>query len=130
MVQCGSNICRDAANGRICRRKTRPPRLSAKCLLGILNSKVIMFYMLQIAATSGMGTLRWINNYVKLFPIPSINDDVQSEVAALVDSILAAKRADPSADTSALEAEIDEKVYGLYGLTPEEREIVEAAVTR
>ncbi len=89
-----------------------------------------MFYMLQIAATSGMGTLRWINNYVKLFPIPSINDDVQSEVAALVDSILAAKRADPSADTSALEAEIDEKVYGLYGLTPEEREIVEAAVKR
>ncbi len=104
--------------------------MSAKCLLGILNSKVIMFYMLQIAATSGMGTLRWINNYVKLFPIPSINDDVQSEVAALVDSILAAKRAGPSADTSALEAGIDEKVYGLYGLTPKEREIVEAAVTR
>ena len=29
-----------------------------------------------------------------------------------------------AADTSALEAEIDEKVFGLYGLTPEEREIV------
>ena len=29
-----------------------------------------------------------------------------------------------SADTSALEAEIDEKVFDLYGLTLEEREIV------
>jgi hypothetical protein len=29
-----------------------------------------------------------------------------------------------SADTLALEAEIDEKVFDLYGLTPEAREIV------
>ena len=29
-----------------------------------------------------------------------------------------------AADTLALEAEIDEKVFDLYGLTPEEREIV------
>ena len=32
------------------------------------------------------------------------------------------------ADTSALEAEIDEMVYDLYGLTEEEREIVEEGV--
>ena len=34
------------------------------------------------------------------------------------------------ADPSALEAEIDGIVYNLYGLTPEEREIVENAVKR
>lgn len=33
-----------------------------------------------------------------------------------------------SADTSVLEAEIDEKVFDLYGLTPEEREIVKGGV--
>ena len=32
------------------------------------------------------------------------------------------------ADTSALEAEIDEKAFDLYGLTPEEREIVKGGV--
>lgn len=32
------------------------------------------------------------------------------------------------ADTSALEAEIDEKVFDLYGLTSEEREIVKGGV--
>jgi hypothetical protein len=34
-------------------------------------------------------------------------------------------QADPSADVSALEREIDERVYRLYGLTPEEIKIVE-----
>jgi len=42
-----------------------------------------------------------------------------------VNDILAAKRADPTADTSALEQEIDERVYRLYGLTEEEIKIVE-----
>ena len=34
-------------------------------------------------------------------------------------------RANPAADTGALEAEIDRLVYGLYGLTEEEVKIVE-----
>ena len=44
---------------------------------------------------------------------------------AVFDQILAAKKKDPSADTSALERQIDEMVYALYGLTPEEIAIVE-----
>jgi hypothetical protein len=43
----------------------------------------------------------------------------------LVDRILAAKKTDPTADTSALEAEIDQLVYKLYGLTDEEIAVVE-----
>ena len=42
------------------------------------------------------------------------------------DGILGAKRANPQADTSALEREIDQLVYQLYGLTEEELNIVEA----
>ncbi len=41
-----------------------------------------------------------------------------------------AKRADPSADTSAWEREIDQLVYRLYGLTPEEIKIVEESGKR
>lgn len=36
-----------------------------------------------------------------------------------------AKRADPAADTTDLEREIDRLVYGLYGLMEEEIKIVE-----
>jgi hypothetical protein len=45
----------------------------------------------------------------------------------LVDRILAAKQRDPEADTSALEREIDELVYALYGLTPDEIKIAKGA---
>lgn len=45
----------------------------------------------------------------------------------LVERILSPKRADPQADASrsALEKEIDQLVYQLYGLTEEEIAIVE-----
>jgi hypothetical protein len=43
----------------------------------------------------------------------------------LVDRILAVKAKDADADTSKLEREIDELVYALYSLTPEEIKIVE-----
>ena len=41
--------------------------------------------------------------------------------------ILAAKQRDAEADTSTLEREIDELVYALYGLTPEEKALVQSA---
>ena len=64
-----------------------------------------------------------------------------SHTALFVNQILAAKRADAGADTSAQEAEIDRHVYALYlpaprfallawqpgGLTPAEIKIVESA---
>ncbi|MEK6725697.1 MAG: hypothetical protein AABY54_03990 [Deltaproteobacteria bacterium] len=49
----------------------------------------------------------------------------QKPFTALVDQILAAKQKDPKADTSALEKQIDEMVYALYGLTEEEIGVVE-----
>jgi len=49
----------------------------------------------------------------------------EAAIVSLVDRILAAKKKDPEADTTALEAEIDQLVYKLYGLTEEEIAIVE-----
>lgn len=46
-------------------------------------------------------------------------------LSPLVTQILAAKQRGPNADTSALERQIDEMVYELYELTPEEIAIVE-----
>ncbi|MCS7011017.1 MAG: hypothetical protein NZL98_06590 [Anaerolineales bacterium] len=42
-----------------------------------------------------------------------------------MDKILKTRRANLNADTTALEREIDQQVYRLYGLTPEEIKIVE-----
>ncbi len=46
-------------------------------------------------------------------------------LVGLVDRILSAKRADSLADTTALEREIDERVYRLHGLTADEIKLVE-----
>ena len=43
------------------------------------------------------------------------------------DRLLAAKQRDAEADTSALERELDELVYALYGLSPEEKALVQSA---
>ncbi len=59
-------------------------------------------------------------------PIPAVPSEQHKPVERLVERILAAKQKNPAADTSALEREIDQQVYALYGLTPEEIKIVEA----
>ena len=56
--------------------------------------------------------------------MPNVDDNATDKIVDRVDRIVAAKKADTNADTSALEAEIDELVFDLYGLTAEEREIV------
>ena len=58
-------------------------------------------------------------------PVKDLEPEKQRPFVTLVDRILAAKAKDAEADTSKLEREIDELVYALYGLTPEEIKIVE-----
>jgi hypothetical protein len=53
--------------------------------------------------------------------------DEQQSIASRVKAIISAKRNSPAADTTALEREIDQLVYALYGLTPEEIAIVEGS---
>ncbi len=63
----------------------------------------------------------------RTFSISPAPPEKQKAVERLVDHILAAKQRDAEADTSALEREIGQLVYALYGLTPEEIKIVEGA---
>ncbi len=105
-----------------------PSDIDSKFLLGILNSSTIRFYLNLVAETSGMGTSRWINNYVKEFPIPVVAYEQQTGIIKIVNQILEVKAADSDANTADLEQEIDERVYALYNLTQEEITIVQEAV--
>ena len=88
-------------------------------LLGILNSKLINY----LFATKFLN-LAIKAEYVKQIRIPTANTNQQQTIVNLVDKILAAKKANPQADTSAWEEEIDGWVYGLYGLTEDEIKVV------
>ena len=101
-----------------------PKELEINFLTGLLYSKTIKFYLKLIANTSGVGTTRWINIYVKEFPIAR-NEKLETKITNLVQQINLLKKDNPTADTSALEREIDWMVYELYGLSEEEIGIVE-----
>ena len=96
-----------------------------KYLCAVLNSKLATWFMGNTALNSGMGVTRWIGHTVEQIPVPRVNAAGQSTFVRLVDRILEAKAANPTADTTTLEAEIDRRVYALYGLTDEEMAAVE-----
>lgn len=93
---------------------------SVKYVLGLLNSMLINFLyatkFLNVAIKA---------EYLKDTPIAAAAPEKQEAVERLVDRILAAKQQDAEADVSAWENEIDQLVYALYGLTPEEIKLIE-----
>ncbi len=60
-------------------------------------------------------------------PVTKANQHLVTQIEEKVDKILDAKSTNPDADVSELENEIDQIVYLLYDLTPEEIAIVEGA---
>jgi type II restriction/modification system DNA methylase subunit YeeA len=97
-----------------------------KYLLAILNSILSEWYFNQISTTTGMGTNRWKKYKIEMLPIKEPTETEELLLEKIVNQILTAKKSDPKADTTALEQEIDQFVYQLYGLTEEEIQIVEA----
>ena len=101
-------------------------RLNQKYLTGLLNSKLIEFWLKNKGKMQG-------NNFQldkePLLNIPIFNpsEKEQKNVEILVDQIIILKKENPKAGSSALEQEIDELVYKLYDLTPEEVEVVKGS---
>lgn len=106
-------------------------------VLALLNSKLMTWYYRRTTAEEGKVFAQIKIELLRLLPIKEISSDFQQPFITLVDQILNAKTTPPSApllskagskgavDTSALEKQIDEMVYALYGLTPEEIALVE-----
>jgi len=101
--------------------------IDLKYILALLNSKFYSYYgLISHTIITGHKKQPQIRaKGLKELPIKKIGTDEQLPFITLVDQILAAKKSDPHADTSALENEIDQLVYELYGLTEEERKVVE-----
>ena len=96
------------------------------CLLGFLNSRLMTWYHLKkhskaLASTSIpkilVGEIRNIPLKLKLLESMALTK--------LTTKILSLKTKKPTIDTNQLEIQIDQLVYQLYNLTPEEIKIVE-----
>ena len=103
---------------------TQKKKCDINYLLAILNSKVTTFWF-NTAFMNIDGLFPHIQkNQLEAIPIPVVRSSYQT-ITDIVEQIIGIKRKDPSADTSKLEQEIDQQVYTLYSLTPEEIAIIE-----
>ena len=96
-----------------------------KYILAVMGSKPCQWYFNQIATTTGMGTNEWINNRVEKLAVPAPTPTQKAQAETLVNQVLAAKAASATADTTALEAQIDVLVYHLYGLRYAQVKLIE-----
>ena len=97
-------------------------------LTALLNSKLNFWYFKQIGATLGANGYEMSKIFVEKLPIPKItkeNQNLVDELVKLVNQILALKAQISSADTSQLECDIDNLIYKLYNLSPNDIKIIE-----
>jgi hypothetical protein len=99
-----------------------------KAWLAILNSKCVSFWV-KLCGDKAKQALfpRVTMNTLKTIPIAKEWKNQKQKLSGLVDRILAEKKQDAKADTTALEREIDQLVYALYGLTRDEIAVIEGA---
>jgi hypothetical protein len=115
---------------------------SAKYILGLLNSRVLDFYLKRVSTTMRGGFFRYFTQFIEQLPIRTINWRVSSERAChdrmveMVEHMIDAKKMLASSLTDrdrsyyehkclTLDSQIDRLVYELYELTSEEIKVVE-----
>ena len=94
-------------------------------LVSFFNSKLFK-YCFEENFPELQGNTRELNKVIfEQIPVKTISDE--TPFIEKVNQILAAKKLQPTADTTVLEKEIDQLIYQLYDLTEEEIKIVENA---
>jgi len=104
---------------------------SYKCLLGILNSNLFWWYLVNTGTVLTNGYFRFKPNYINPFPIPKfISENAESSIVYYVDKIIKLKCQEQFLSTIEYEHKIDEIVYSLYELTDNEIELIKQTTNR
>lgn len=103
-------------------------RWNMKFLTGILNSKLVAFWLRNKAKMQG-ANYQVDKEPLQKIPLPLVDIAQQKSIIDLVDSILAQKKADPTSGTSVKERKIDILVYKLYKLTYDEVKVIDEELT-
>ena len=136
----GSNLCATYSDKQELIESTiyflRSDKLNLKFLLGLINSKLLSFYLSKRLVTNTQGFPQVLMGQLAKLPIISASEKDQQEIVNLVNNILKLntqlqvvklktqlEQLQRAIDHS--ESKIDELVYELYGLTKEEIKIIE-----
>jgi hypothetical protein len=136
------NFIFDEAKGYFSANTTYIVCSSDRFLLALLNSSLMTFFYKNSFAVYRGGYMRFFTQYLEKLPIRTVDFNNPSEktfhdkLVSLVDRMLELHKKKnslpPSAEREKIEREIaitdekiDEIVYGLYGITEEERKAIE-----
>jgi len=97
-------------------------RIDLKYLTGLLNSKLVAFWLRKKGKMQG-NAYQLDKEPLLEIPIYKPADKDANEIAKLVDKIISLKQ--QGKDSSKQEKKIDELVYKLYAITPDEQKIIE-----
>ena len=97
-------------------------------LMGIINSKIMIFYVKQkYASSSYNGGINFTKDMINNLPVKQ-NKGILLQITELSKEITRVKFDNAFADTTELESQIDTLMYTMYGLTEEEIAVVEATI--
>ncbi len=115
--------------------------LNSKYILAMLNSTLITFYLRYAIINCSLLTIHLDKPYLGKIPIKKISITEQQPLIKLVDRMLSLNKrlneiGDKKTDERArieeeikkTDAEIDERVYRVYGITGEEKKIIEESL--
>lgn len=104
---------------------TNNTEVELKVLLGVLNSKLVEYYLHKVAPVKQGGYYSYGATVLEKIPICYPKGKKAEKICTIVEEIITRKKKNSSLDTGDLENEIDRLVYQLYGLTEEEIAIIE-----
>lgn len=109
-------------------------------ILALLNSKAVQYYTYKFIYNNAIRSMDFYKAYAQKIPLPSFNKNKQDSITELVRNLISlhkklfsfgGKDTDETQklkdNIEKIQEEIDQKVYELYGLIPEEIKIVESS---
>jgi len=92
-------------------------------LLGILNSRVILAYMMKFANIFGTQTIRWQTHIVQNLPIPKL-ENISKKLLDSLNNLVEEREKSVESQVNIIESKINEIVYKIYKLETEEIELL------
>jgi type I restriction-modification system DNA methylase subunit len=115
-------------------------KLNLLFLLGVINSKLMLYFYRNLVREEGRTFAQVKTVYIKKIPL-KFNEYLENKISELVNKMLSLNKrlneiGDKKTDERArieeeikkTDAEIDELVYKIYGITEEEKKIIEEAL--
>lgn len=101
-------------------------KLDIYYVLGLFNSSYFKYLYQEIVNESAGRAFPQVKiTHLRKLPIKFAKEEVQELIAGKVKEIILSKKQDKDANTTAFETQIDQLIYKLYNLTPEEIKTVE-----